>query len=300
MSAIATIEGLEEATIVRPGYAIEYDFADPRDLDARLQSRLLSGLYLAGQLNGTTGYEEAAAQGLLAGANAALQVLGRDPWTVARHEGYLGVLVDDLTSRGTREPYRMFTSRAEFRLLLREDNADLRLTPIGRALGLVDDERWRGFELRREALARGLEWSRSTQVRPGVTDATLSAASEPVLGKPTSVAHLLRRNGEWPLALRCAADSGAAEPPVLDDEVVEQVLIECRYHGYIQRQRQEVERMSSLGASPIPGDFVFEGIPGLRGELVEKLTAGRPATLGEAARIPGVTPAAVALLAARI
>jgi tRNA uridine 5-carboxymethylaminomethyl modification enzyme len=299
--AIATIEGLESARIVRPGYAIEYDFADPRDLDACLQSRLLPGLFLAGQLNGTTGYEEAAAQGLLAGANAALQVLGRAPWTVGRDEGYLGVLVDDLTTRGTKEPYRMFTSRAEFRLLLREDNADLRLTPIGRRLGLVDDARWAAFEERREAVARGLAWAQGSQLRPSVTDSTLAAAAEPPLAKPVSVAHLLRRPSvDWDLAALCAAASQVEPAPLIDAAAVEQVVIECRYHGYIKRQRQEVERIRSLGASAIPEGFAYAGIPGLRTELVEKLTSARPATLGEAARIPGVTPAAVALLARRL
>jgi tRNA uridine 5-carboxymethylaminomethyl modification enzyme len=299
--AVATIEGLEEARIVRPGYAIEYDFADPRDLDACLQSRALPGLFLAGQLNGTTGYEEAAAQGLLAGANAALQVLERDRWTVSRDEGYLGVLVDDLTTRGTKEPYRMFTSRAEFRLLLREDNADLRLTPVGRRLGLVDDARWAAFDARREAVTRGLTWAENAQLRPGVTDLALEASAEPPLAKPVSVAHLLRRTAVgWDLAVRCAEASEVPPAPPLNDAAVEQILIECRYHGYIRRQRQEVERVRSLGAAPIPADFVFDGIPGLRGEFVEKLTSVRPTTLGEAARIPGITPAAIALLAGRL
>jgi tRNA uridine 5-carboxymethylaminomethyl modification enzyme len=195
----------------------------------------------------------------------------------------------------------MFTSRAEFRLLLREDNADLRLTPIGRRLGLVDDARWAAFEERREAVARGLAWAQGSQLRPSVTDSTLAAAAEPPLAKPVSVAHLLRRPSvDWDLAALCAAASQVEPAPLIDAAAVEQVVIECRYHGYIKRQRQEVERIRSLGASAIPEGFAYAGIPGLRTELVEKLTSARPATLGEAARIPGVTPAAVALLARRL
>jgi tRNA uridine 5-carboxymethylaminomethyl modification enzyme len=300
LRAIATIEGLENARIVRPGYAIEYDFADPQDLDATLQSSLLPGLFLAGQINGTTGYEEAASQGLLAGANAAFRVTERDPWTLAREDAYLGVLVDDLTTRGTKEPYRMFTSRAEFRLLLREDNADLRLTPIGRRLGLVDDARWAIFEAHQEAVERGLAWAESTTLRPARTAAVLSEAGEVPLAKLMTVAEVLRRPGlAWETATSAAEASGFT-PPELPEDAAEQVLIACRYHGYIRRQRAEVERMRTLGGSKFPAGFVFRGIPGLRTELVEKLTHLRPSTLGEAARIPGITPAAVALLASRL
>ncbi len=276
LRALRTIEGLEDVVIARPGYAIEYDFCDPTDLDASLQSRHAGGLFLAGQINGTTGYEEAAGQGLLGGVAAVLHVQheGRR-FTVGRDEGYLGVMVDDLTTKGTREPYRMFTSRAEWRLVLREDNADLRLTETGRRLGLVDDRRWAIFETRREAVAQGRAWA---------------AAS--------GVATQLRRP-ETPDVDSAAAARAVDVPPMADD-VAEQVAIACRYAPYIARQAEEIARLQELGSLAVPADLDYGALHGLRAELVEKLTAARPPTLGDAARIPGVTPAAIALLAGRL
>lgn len=298
VDAIHTMLGLEQATIVRPGYAIEYDFADPRDLDATLQSRHLAGLWLAGQINGTTGYEEAAAQGLHAGINAARSAKGEEPFVLRRDQAYIGVLVDDLTSKGTTEPYRMFTSRAEFRLLLREDNADLRLTPLGRELGLVDDGRWARFEVRRMAVEHAVRWAETTQVVPSPSLAHwLESIGEKPVVRARPVAAMLRRPG---LDLRGLADAAHLDLPALDDPDREQVVIQCRYSGYIRRQQIEVERVRALAGLEIPGEFVFHGIPGLRFELVEKLGRARPRTLDEASRIPGMTPAALALVAARV
>ena len=296
--ALRTMEGLSQVRIVRPGYAIEYDYSDPRDLTHGLQSQLLSGLFLAGQLNGTTGYEEAAGQGLLAGANAAALALGQQELIVDRSEGYLGVLVDDLVTRGTTEPYRMFTSRAEWRLVLREDNADLRLTPIGRALGLVDDTRWATFEARRTGLERGREWLRSRQEVPGgPMDTWLTAHGHAPLLKPTKLGVLLRRHE---LTFDLMLEGTGRTPPELSEELRDQLSVEFRYEGYIRRQREAIERMRDLKGMSLPEGMVFVGIPGLRPELVEKLEQHRPATLGDAAALPGMTPAAIALLAARV
>ena len=291
---VRSIVGLERAHLTRPGYAIEYDFLDPRDLKPSLETRPLAGLFLAGQINGTTGYEEAGAQGLLAGVNAALQVQGRDPWHPRRDESYLGVMVDDLITRGTNEPYRMFTSRAEYRLLLREDNADLRLTEIGRQLGLVGEEQWRAFAHKRESLERERQRLHDTWVRPETLD---PARALLVLGEP------LRREARA-LELLARPNVGYAgirvltgEPPEpVAPEVAEQLEIQTRYAGYISRQCAEIERQREQERKPLPDGFDYTQVRGLSVEVREKLMRVRPATIGQAARIPGVTPAAVSLL----
>jgi len=291
---VRSIRGFEQAHITRPGYAIEYDFFDPRDLRYSLETRFIEGLFFAGQINGTTGYEEAAAQGLLAGLNAARRAQDREPWWPRRDEAYLGVLIDDLISRGTREPYRMFTSRAEYRLLLREDNADLRLTPSGRELGLVDEARWRRFDLKREAIVREQQRLKALCIRPG-TD--LAAAVEKSLEVPVvrdCRAHDLLRRPE--ISYRQLAAVAGIDTDISDPSVMEQIEIQAKYAGYIERQETEIDRQRRYEDQLLPADLDYGTVRGLSTEVREKLSHQQPGTLGQAARIPGVTPAAVSLL----
>ncbi len=292
--AIRSVRGFESAHITRPGYAIEYDYFDPRGLKASLETRQLAGLFFAGQINGTTGYEEAAAQGLVAGLNAAFQAQGQEPWSPNRAEAYIGVMIDDLISRGTVEPYRMFTSRAEYRLLLREDNADLRLTPTGRRLGLVDDARWRAFEAKQHAVASLRDRLAGEWVRP---NSPLAEAVALLLGgavtREASLLELLRRP-EVGIDQVVALMPMAAE--TVGQSVREQVEIQVKYQGYIDRQQVEIERLQRYEHWRLPDEMDYANVVGLSNEVREKLRAQRPETVGQASRIPGVTPAAVSLL----
>jgi tRNA uridine 5-carboxymethylaminomethyl modification enzyme len=294
LAFVRSIEGLENCHILRPGYAIEYDFHDPRHLKSSLETKAIQGLFFAGQINGTTGYEEAAAQGLLAGLNAALRAREQAAWSPRRDEAYLGVLVDDLITRGVSEPYRMFTSRAEYRLQLREDNADLRLTEQGRALGLIDDARWRAFCEKRETIARETERLKSTWVNPAILD---KAAAERVLGKAItreySLFELLRRPEVRYADLMTLPSAG---PGVTDTDVIAQMEIQARYQGYIDRQREEVARAAGTEGLALPESLDFSQVPGLSHEVQQKLEEFRPQTIGQASRIQGITPAAISLL----
>ena len=289
LAAVRSIPGFENAHIIRPGYAIEYDYLNPQDLRHTLETRFIQGLYFAGQINGTTGYEEAGAQGLLAGINAALRAQEKDPWYPRRDEAYLGVLVDDLITMGTSEPYRMFTSRAEYRLILREDNADLRLTETGRKLGLVDDDRWQQFSTKCEAIGKERSRLESTRIHPGTEagDRANSFLKQPMT-RDQSLAELLRRPEiDYSHIAEMVGESAD------DPSVAEQVEIEIKYEGYISRQADEIERLRRNENTRLPEDLDYDVIGGLSNEIRQKLNAARPETVAQASRIQGVTPAAV-------
>ena len=292
LQIVHSIRGMENAHIIRPGYAIEYDYFNPQDLQYSLETKVIQGLFFAGQINGTTGYEEAGVQGLLAGTNAALRAQGKDSWHPRRDEAYLGVLIDDLITLGTQEPYRMFTSRAEYRLLLREDNADLRLTETGRRLGLVDDHRWAAFEAKREAMEQEEQRLRSTWVRPGTPmgDAIGECFGTPLAHEYNLLNLLARPEISYEQLIKL---TGAG---VDNSQAAEQVEIKTKYAGYIARQQDEIDRLRASESIVLPADLDYTKISGLSREIQGKLSTVRPETLGQASRIPGVTPAAVSLL----
>jgi tRNA uridine 5-carboxymethylaminomethyl modification enzyme len=291
---IQSIVGFEKAQIVRPGYAIEYDFFDPRDLKPTLETKYIEGLYFAGQINGTTGYEEAGGQGLLAGLNAARQSMEKEGWYPTRDQAYIGVLVDDLVTMGTKEPYRMFTSRAEYRLLLREDNADLRLTEKARDLGLVDDFRWEAFSKKREMIELEKQRLNTTWLRPGTIDDELAhRVVGNVLKKEANLMELLRRPEVTYASLLSLPGTGK---PVEDSSVAEQLEIQAKYHGYIERQQGEIEKQKRNETTPLNVDLDYNSVRGLSNEVAQKLNEHKPTNIGQASRISGVTPAAVSLL----
>ena len=292
LEAVRSILGFENAHITRPGYAIEYDYFNPQDLKHTLETKFVNGLYFAGQINGTTGYEEAGAQGLLGGMNAALRSLDKEQWYPRRDEAYIGVLVDDLITLGTSEPYRMFTSRAEYRLLLREDNADIRLTEIGRNLGIVGDKRWEFHNTKVEAVEKELSRLRSTWIQPKSDQATqLNNFLPNTLSREYNLEELLRRPE---INYKTIAQLDPENAPRGD--VAEQVEVQTKYAGYITRQQDEIDKLRKNENTKIPDDFDYESVSGLSNEVKQKLIALRPGTIAQASRIPGVTPAAISLV----
>ncbi|MDR8525869.1 MULTISPECIES: tRNA uridine-5-carboxymethylaminomethyl(34) synthesis enzyme MnmG [Shewanella] len=294
LNLVRSIKGMEHAEIMRPGYAIEYDYFDPRDLKNSLETKAISGLFFAGQINGTTGYEEAGAQGLLAGMNASLQVQGKEAWCPRRDQAYLGVLVDDLSTLGTKEPYRMFTSRAEYRLLLREDNADLRLTEKGRELGLVDDHRWAMFSEKMESIETELQRLRSQWIHPKspLVDALNPHLNTPITREATFEDLLRRPEMDYPKLMAIEGFGPALE----DQRAAEQVQIQVKYSGYIQRQQGEIDKAIRHETTLLPLDLDYQEVPGLSNEVIAKMNEHKPETIGQASRISGMTPAAISIL----